>query len=154
MIGDLQENRRPDLKVLVMSATLETAGLADYLEPCDVLEAGGRLHPVEIRYRSAPPPKRGRRGALEAVPVWELVAAACREMIGTRGADDWQGKRILVFLPGAFEIRKTQELLESSAWARGWEIKPLYSALAPARQWEAVGPGRGATTNGVIFSGA
>ncbi|MFM1561111.1 MAG: ATP-dependent helicase HrpB [Roseibacillus sp.] len=141
---ELQDGLRPDLKLMVMSATLETAELADYLEPCEVLEAGGRMFPVEVSYQPPPPPRRGRHGAMESVPIWEQVGKACRGEIEPRmnaGAQELEGKRILIFLPGAFEIRKTQELLESSAWTRGWEVKPLYSALAPRAQWEAVGPG-------------
>ena len=153
---DLQESSRPDLRLMVMSATLETAGLAEYLQPCEVLEAGGRMYPVDVGYRPAPPPKRGRHGSMESVPVWEQVGTACREVLGEEGYTGIsptsrgsagtsekrrQGARLLVFLPGAYEIRKTVELLERSGWARGWEVKPLYSALSPQAQWEAVGPG-------------
>ena len=76
---ELQDGARRNLKVMVMSATLETAGLADYLEPCEVLEAAGRMYPVEIAYEPAPPPKRGRQGAMESVPVWEQAGKVCRE---------------------------------------------------------------------------
>ena len=78
---DLQEDGRPGLRVLVMSATLETAGLVEYLHPCEVLEAGGRMYPVEISHQSPPPPRRGRHGAMESVPVWEQAGKACREEI-------------------------------------------------------------------------
>ncbi len=135
---EIQDGARRNLKVMVMSATLETAGLADYLEPCEVLEAGGRMYPVEIAYEPAPPPKRGRQGAMESVPVWEQVGKVCREELERERRP---GSRILIFLPGAFEIRKTVEMLERSGWFRGWEVKPLYSALSPAAQREAVGPG-------------
>lgn len=133
---ELQEASRPDLALMVMSATLETGGLREYLEPCQLLEAGGRMYPVEIEHKAAPPPKRGRRGAMEAVPLWEQVGVGCRKVL-----EEVKDGRVLVFLPGAFEIRKTQELLEGSAWAKGWEVKPLFSALSPERQREAVGPG-------------
>ena len=142
---DLQEGQRPELRVLVMSATLETAGLAEYLKPCEVLEAGGRMYPVEMSYRPPPAPRRGKHGAMESVPVWEQVGKVCRDEIMARaspeGSAGKNGERILIFLPGAFEIRKTVELLERSSWSRGWEVKPLYSALSPVAQGEAVGPG-------------
>ena len=142
---DLQEGGRPELRVLVMSATLETAGLADYLHPCEVLEAGGRMYPVEISHQPPPPPRRGRHGAMENVPVWEQVGKACREEIFVRNegreSGGSGGERMLVFLPGAYEIRRTVELLERSSWARGWEVKALYSALSPAAQAEAIDPG-------------
>ncbi len=141
---DLQDGERPGLHVLVMSATLETAALGAYLAPCEELEAGGRLYPVQVSYLPPPPPRRGRHGAMESVPVWEQAGRACRNELGRVGEmDRGSGKapRILIFLPGAFEIRKAVQLLERSSWARGWEVKPLYSALSPAAQWEAVGPG-------------
>jgi ATP-dependent helicase HrpB len=50
----------PDLRVVVMSATLETGGLKDYLEPCRLVEAGGRMFPVEICHRGEA--QVGRRG--------------------------------------------------------------------------------------------
>ena len=144
---DLQEGPRPDLAVLVMSATLDTGGLATYLATArdggnrkvTDLQAGGRTYPVEIAYRPEPPPRRGGRGAMEAVPVWERVADACRDEINRIPAEPSEpSPRILVFLPGTFEIRKTQSLLEQVSWMKGWEVKPLYSALAQERQWEAV----------------
>ena len=59
---DLQDGERPDLKLVVMSATLEVEGLQDYLEPCVKLEAEGRMFPVEVHYRGAgTPPVGGRR---------------------------------------------------------------------------------------------
>jgi ATP-dependent helicase HrpB len=147
---DLQEGVRPDLKLMVMSATLETGGLADYLRRgkqegdwrVASLEAGGRMYPVEIEQRAEPPPRRGRGGQLESLPLWERVAEACRSEIGAMDMGTGVcAPRVLVFLPGTFEIRRTQELLERAGWAKGWEVKPLYSALSPERQWEAVGVG-------------
>lgn len=138
---ELQETSRPDLQILVMSATLETGTLQEYLEPCANLEAGGRMYPVEVSYQAPPPPRRGRHGAMESVPVWDQIAKACRAEVSAIGEAASSGKRLLIFLPGAFEIRKTVELLERSSWARGWDIKPLYSALSPQAQREAVGPG-------------
>src|SRR5947207_2104537 len=51
---DLQEKQRPDLQILVMSATLDAAGLENYLQPCRVVESQGRTFPVEIRFASTP----------------------------------------------------------------------------------------------------
>lgn len=129
---DLQETVRPDLRVVVMSATLETGGLRDYLEPCELVEAGGRLFPVEIEHRGERPV--GRRGMNRHEEVWDRVAMAvkaeARELEG--------GDRILVFLPGMHEIRKSQALLENAGAMSGWEIMPLYSALSPAAQEAAI----------------
>ena len=129
---DLQESIRPDLRVVVMSATLETGGLRDYLEPCELVEAGGRMFPVEIEHRGGGPV--GRRGINRHEEVWDRVAAAvkaeARELIG--------GDRILVFLPGMYEIRKSQSLLENASALKGWEVCPLYSALSPVAQQAAL----------------
>ncbi len=129
---DLQESVRPDLRVVVMSATLETGGLKDYLEPCRLVEAGGRMFPVEICHRGEA--QVGRRGLNRHEEVWDRVAAAvkaeARELIA--------GDRILVFLPGMYEIRKSQSLLENAAVLKGWEVCPLYSALSPTAQRSAL----------------
>ncbi|MGB2428871.1 MAG: ATP-dependent helicase HrpB [Akkermansiaceae bacterium] len=131
---DLQDGSRPDLKIIVMSATLEVVGLQDYLEPCDVLEAKGRSYPVEITYRGAGPPPLGGRQELR---LWERAAEAVRECI----AHDSTG-HVLVFLPGVYEIRRCVELIERAGWSKGWAVCPLYSGLAPKLQDAAVAPAR------------
>ncbi|MFT4175915.1 MAG: ATP-dependent helicase HrpB [Luteolibacter sp.] len=134
---DLQESTRPDLRVIVMSATLETAGLADYLSPVVSLEAAGRKFPVEIFYRSHRPVTGDRRaGPQQETPVWEKMVAACREAIALPDAGN-----ILMFLPGTHEIRRTIGLLENAAFTRGHDIFPLYSSLPPAAQEAAIAPG-------------
>ena len=167
---DLQETARPDLRVVVMSATLETRGLVEFLG-CDsrgvrsdksdkavrgtgvvagerdapgtdwsetlqprVLEAGGRTFPVDISYRAAKP-VRDRSGRVGEVPMWDQMAAACKEALGDPECGD-----VLCFLPGTHEIRRTVELLANAGWAREREVFPLYSALPPAAQEAAVGP--------------
>jgi len=133
---DLQESTRPDLKVVVMSATLETAGLADYLAPAVSLETGGRTYPVQVLYRADRPPVNDRRGGPpRETPLWEKMAAICREAMALPDAGN-----ILMFLPGTHEIRRTIELLESGM-AKGWDVFPLYSALPPAAQEAAISPG-------------
>ncbi len=132
---DLQEKSRADLRVVVMSATLETAGLADYLAPAVSLEAGGRMFPVEVLYRGEKV-VAGRNEFRGPTPVWERMAAVCREAMAMP-----EPGNILMFLPGTHEIRRTVELLEASGLAKGWEVFPLYSALAPAAQEAAISPG-------------
>ncbi|MDA7888471.1 ATP-dependent helicase HrpB [Akkermansiaceae bacterium] len=129
---DLQESIRPDLRVVVMSATLEIGGLKEYLMPCDLVEAGGRLFPVEIEHRGER--QVTRRGPSRAEELWDRVTSAVRAEIGEMVGGD----RVLVFLPGMYEIRKCQTLLERASWMNGWQILPLYSALAPAAQQAAI----------------
>ncbi|GAA5482439.1 ATP-dependent helicase HrpB [Haloferula sargassicola] len=132
---DLQEMERPDLAVVVMSATLETAGLAEFLGDAEALEAGGRTYPVEIVYRPSKP-VRDRTGRMVDPPAWEQAAAACREALADPECGD-----VLCFLPGMHEIRKTEELLRNAAWTRGRTIYPLHSSLPPAAQEAAVASG-------------
>lgn len=134
---DLQDGPRPDLKVIVMSATLETAGLADYLAPAVSLETGGRTYPVQIIYRADRPAAHDRRGGpTTETPIWERMGNACREAIPLPHAGN-----ILLFLPGTHEIRRTIELLENSGIAKGHDVFPLYSTLPPAAQEAAITPG-------------
>lgn len=134
---DLQEGPRADLRVIVMSATLETAGLADYLAPAVSLEAGGRTYPVQVLYRADRPPVNDRRGGPpRETPIWEKMVSVCREAMAMPDAGN-----ILMFLPGTHEIRRTIELLEGGSIAKGWDVFPLYSALPPAAQEAAISPG-------------
>jgi ATP-dependent helicase HrpB len=134
---DLQDGPRPDLRVVVMSATLETAGLADFLAPATSLEAGGRTYPVDVIYRPEKPPVNDRRGGPpREIPIWEKMVKACMEAMAMPEAGN-----ILMFLPGTHEIRKTIELLEAGSTTRGWDVFPLYSTLPPAAQEAAIAPG-------------
>ena len=134
---DLQDGPRPGLRVVVMSATLETAGLAEFLTPCTTLETGGRTFPVDVLHRADKPPSNDRRGGPpRETPVWEKMAAVCREAIAMPDPGN-----ILMFLPGTHEIRRTIELLENHSATRGRDIFPLYSALPPAAQEAAISPG-------------
>ena len=134
---ELQEGPREDLRVIVMSATLETAGLADYLAPAVSLEAGGRTHPVQVLYRPDRPPVNDRRGGPpRETPIWEKMVTVCREAMAMPDAGN-----ILMFLPGTHEIRRTIELLEGGSVAKDWDVFPLYSALPPAAQEAAISPG-------------
>lgn len=134
---DLQDGARKDLRVVVMSATLETAGLADYLGPQTIaLETGGRTHPVTIHYRPERPASVQRSGGPpRETPLWERIAAVVKEAIAAP-----EPGHLLVFCPGTYEIRKTCELLENASFTRGWNVYPLYSALNPRAQEQAIEP--------------
>lgn len=144
---DLQERTGPGreggrLRVGVMSATLELAGLENYLAPCELLESSGRRFPVEVSYHGAAARKRNRFGRMEEEPLWTRVERILRDEVALP-SEDAAHHRILVFMPGAFEIRKTVEALSQSSALRDYEVKPLYSALPPQAQRAAVGPGGG-----------
>jgi ATP-dependent helicase HrpB len=119
----LQAQARPDLLLVVMSATLEDAPLEKYLQPCARVSSTGRAHPVRISYR----------GAVGDPPIWEQVAQAFCAHVHRGGQGD-----VLVFLPGGYEIFRTQEELGKCKESRGYLLLPLHGELAPQDQDAAV----------------
>jgi ATP-dependent helicase HrpB len=117
LILDTAKALRPDLRVLVMSATLDGAGVARLFGEAPVLRAEGRAFPVETRH--LPTPQSGRLAA--------PVAAAVE-----RALDETEGDA-LVFLPGEREIRAVERLLGEGVRESAL-IVPLYGALAPEAQ--------------------
>jgi ATP-dependent helicase HrpA len=112
--------RRPDLKVVITSATIDPARFAEHFGNAPVIEVGGATYPVEVRYR---PPED-----LETADIATGVLAAVDELAATEGAGD-----ILVFLPGEREIRESAEALRKHHPA-GTEVLPLYGRLSAAEQ--------------------
>ncbi|RME92143.1 MAG: ATP-dependent helicase HrpB [Verrucomicrobia bacterium] len=127
---ELQETRRPDLRLAVMSATLDVELLRRYLagagRPVTVLSSEGRLHPVEIRYEAVPSYAQRR-------PVWERAADAFEAWAAAGGAGD-----VLIFMPGAYEIQQTLAALGERPAARGRVLLPLHGELPAAAQDAAV----------------
>jgi ATP-dependent helicase HrpA len=116
--------RRPDLKVVVTSATIDTARFAAHFSGAPVVEVEGRGFPVEVRYRP-----------LEAVSVVDGIVAACDELARERGSGD-----ALVFLPGEREIRDAHQALEKRGY-RHTEVLPLYARLSARDQDRVFHPG-------------
>jgi ATP-dependent helicase HrpB len=129
----LQRVRRPDLKIIVMSATLTPGPLTEFMQPVELLESQGRTFPVQVRYQT--PNKNARTNEIE--PVWEQAARACEALAGELGSSG----DILVFMPGAFEIRKTMMTLQGRSFAKGRRIVALHGELSPQDQDAAVTPG-------------
>ncbi len=123
----LQEEKRPDLTLLVMSATLQTEQLKAFLEPCHHLISAGRTYPVETRYV---PPRVG------------VVADLCEQAARVAGqaAEKHPEGHMLIFMPGAYEIRKTIAALEREKNLRHFDILPLHGELSPKAQDAAVSP--------------
>ncbi len=118
----LQESSRPDLKIVVMSATLDRTELTDYLAPCTTLESEGRVFPVEIEFLSHEP---------KDDPPWELAAEAVAENFETTDGD------VLVFMPGAYEIQRTIRELGGRLGNR-CSVLPLHGELPAMEQDRAV----------------
>ncbi len=123
----LLQKTRPDLKVIVMSATLEAGPLRDYLAPCRELKSEGRMFPVDIHYA----PKRIN---FKQHPVWAAAADAFEQAIQGGAAGD-----VLVFMPGAYEIARTVDAIRAKKCARGFAVLPLHGELRAADQDAAVG---------------
>ncbi len=112
---------RDDLRLVVMSATLDAGRVAAYLGGCPVIEVPGRLHPVEIRY----------------LPELEPAAAIRESLAAVRG-------HVLVFLPGAAEIERLARELAAAPWLPAdATVLPLYGALDAAAQDRALAPSAG-----------
>lgn len=138
LLKRLQESIRPDLRLLVMSATLDTKLISEYLN-CPILEAPGRAYPVEIRYLDKRPVRRAVVGKLHTgrndVPPWDLAADALAEIVESNEPGD-----VLIFMPGAYEIRRTIELCQQIGRDENLSVFPLYSELPVREQDAALSP--------------
>jgi ATP-dependent helicase HrpB len=123
---DVQERQRPDLRLAVMSATLDADLLAQYLKPCAVLDSEGRTFPVEIRYAAEP-------GYTDKRPVWDQAADAFSHYVASGGDGD-----VLVFMPGGFEIAQTIDAIRHTDESKGFILLPLHGELSPTDQDAAV----------------
>ncbi len=123
--------KRPDLKVIITSATIDLERFSQHFDNAPVIEVSGRTYPVEVLYR----PLHEMEGEDEkAVDLQQAVLAAVDELIEIDLAKRSGGPGdILVFLPGEREIRETAEALRK-AKLRDTEVIPLYARLSLAEQ--------------------
>lgn len=126
----VQRTSRPDLRIIVMSATLDAGALGRYLEPCEILASQGRAFPVAIEYLAKTPD-------FEREPVWDLAARECARIAGATPGD------ILVFMPGAYEISRTIQAIQGERALRGFAAMPLHGELPVEAQDRAVEPSQG-----------
>jgi ATP-dependent helicase HrpB len=147
LVLDARENLTPDLKVLVMSATLDGEAVARLLNDAPIVTSEGRTFPVESRFSgkgapTLPGPPFGPGGPVDSPEkiTAQLVLRALREETGD----------VLVFLPGAREIRRVQSLLEAAEPAGSIRILPLFGELAPEDQDAALTPSPGGTRKVVL----
>ena len=123
---DSQKTLREDLKVLVMSATLDSESVSRLLGDAPIITSEGRRYPVDIRHASRD-------------PTGPLPSTVCDAVLAALEKDDGD---VLVFLPGAWEIRRTQELLETRVASRV-DVFPLYGDLPWELQDRAIQPSSG-----------
>ena len=115
---------RDDLKIIVMSATLDIAGVSRLLDGAPVIEAEGRAFPVETRYL----------GRDATARIEDAVARACLTAVTEEAGS------ILAFLPGQGEIHRTAQRITERLRDPSIEIAPLYGAMDKAAQDRAVEP--------------
>jgi ATP-dependent helicase HrpB len=119
----IQSTSRPDLMILVMSATLDVAAVQNYLQPCALLSSAGRTYPVTIEYLAKP---------ARELSVWELAVRELQDQLRAHPEGD-----ALVFMPGAYEIMRTVRAARDALGAQ-FLIFPLHGELPPADQDAAI----------------
>jgi ATP-dependent helicase HrpA len=115
--------RRPDLKLIITSATIDPLRFSRHFDNAPVVEVSGRTFPVETRYR---PPEEAGAGERDEAMQQAIVDAI--DELSVQGDGD-----ILVFLSGEREIRETAETLRKHRMLHS-EVIPLYARLSPAEQ--------------------
>lgn len=125
MLLQIQREVRPELRIIVMSATLDGDKVAAHMGDAPRLRTESRLHPVDIRHLEA---KR-------RLPLNEEILNAADTLLDEKPGD------VLTFLPGAREIRDARAALSDWAHSRGVELVPLYGDLPPDAQERALQPG-------------
>ncbi|MCA9211749.1 MAG: ATP-dependent helicase HrpB [Planctomycetales bacterium] len=112
MLRQIQQLVREDLKIIVMSATLDTKPLEDFLDG-SVLKSSGTLHPVDIKFR--PPPPRSQMA--------DHVADTILQTVERTDGD------VLVFLPGVGEIKQVERTLQQSKLPRDCQVQTMHGSL-------------------------
>ena len=130
---------RPDLRLLLMSATLDLEPLAARLDGAAVLSSPGRSYPVTVEHQ---PPREGER--LEQ----QVVRALESHWLDQRG----ERETVLVFLPGQREINTAAAAIEATAWGREVACTPLHGQLSLAAQGRAIAPADTAAGKVVLAS--
>ncbi|WP_267110403.1 ATP-dependent RNA helicase HrpA, partial [Xanthomonas sacchari] len=143
LLGYLKQllRKRPDLKVIVTSATIDTARFAAHFDDAPVISVEGRTYPVEVRYRPLEE-AGGEEADAESGDnagdrtVNQAIVAAIDEITRLDPRGD-----VLVFLPGEREIRDAHHALERRKY-RETEVLPLYARLSNADQDRVFNPGQ------------
>lgn len=125
LLRRLQQTTRPDLKLIVMSATLDAAPLARYLGDCPILQSTGRRFDIAVEFLKQE----------DARPLADQVASALKKLVAQKLDGD-----VLVFLPGAAEIRRAQDACTEIAARENLMLTLLHGELSTSEQDRAVRP--------------
>lgn len=117
----IQETSRPDLIIIVMSATLDVGTVEKYLKPCTVLSSEGRTFPVNIEHIAKP---------VGDMPVWDIAAEELARLVRQHSEGD-----ALIFMPGAYEISRTVQAVRDTLGSK-FIVLPLHGEL-PANDQDA-----------------
>lgn len=132
--------RRPDLKVIITSATIDLERFSKHFNDAPIVEVSGRTYPVETWYRplAAEVDEEGE-SLLDDLTVDQGILAALDEIAAHERAEGKRPGDVLIFLPGEREIREAAEVLRK-ANLRLTEVLPLYARLTPAEQQKIFAP--------------
>ncbi len=133
MIRRIQESIRPELKLLIMSATLNTASIAEYLDNPVVIRVPGQMYPVSIRHARL----GSQAGNPHHSPTRKIIESVTEQIQVAADRDEGD---MLVFLPGVGEILQVARNVESFASKHACEVLPLYGDLSPAEQDHVLAP--------------
>lgn len=133
---DVQAGLREDLRVLVMSATLDAGAVAAIMDEAPVITSEGRSYPVDIKYLGDPlkTSQRGRSNSSFMDTLSPAIVSAVHLALKEEAGN------ILVFLPGEGEIRRVEKRLIGSALPKNVAVMPLYGALPQSKQDQALRP--------------
>lgn len=126
LVRQVQSVLRPDLKIVVMSATIDAEKICEALD-APLVECEGRMFPVNIRY------------AQDDIDPRDAARTACQAVIEAYKKEEGD---ILAFLPGQGEIERCREILSASPSLEGATVVPLYGNLTPSEQQRAIAPSK------------
>ena len=132
--------RRPDLKVIITSATIDLQRFSEHFNQAPIIEVSGRTYPVDTWYRplAAELDEEGE-SLLDDLTVDQAILAALDEIAAHEKRAGQRPGDVLVFLPGEREIREAAEVLRK-AQLRFTEVLPLYARLTPGEQQKIFSP--------------
>jgi ATP-dependent helicase HrpB len=125
LLKEVRREVRPDLVIVVMSATLDAGPVARFLNDCPVVQVEGRSFPIEIQHRPSIRPASA-----------EVIEPVLRELL----AEGRDTGHVLVFLPGLAEIRRVQRAIEPLAARFNVLVLPLHGSLPAEEQDRALRP--------------
>ena len=125
----LQRTLRPDLRIIVMSATLDGDLLDRHMNPCARLRSAGRMYPVRMEYLAQPVDEN-------RLAVWDLAARELDRVLCVCTAG-----HVLIFMPGVYEINRTLQAVRALPSTHGMDVMPLHGELGEREQDLAVAPG-------------